>query len=113
MLGIGPMEMMIIFLLALIVIGPRRLPEVLKTVGRVMAELRRTTDEVKREIMFDEQLMGMRDMLDPYTPPPSAPPKQAVLSDSLEKDEEDAEVSEEISEYPAMDQVEADEDKDV
>jgi Tat protein translocase TatB subunit len=68
MLGIGPMEMVIILLLALLVLGPRRLPEMMRTFGRLMAELRKTADEVRDELMFDEDLQEIkqtvRDMQD-------------------------------------------------
>ena len=87
MLGIGPLEMVIILLIALIVIGPKRLPEVLRTIGRIMGELRRTTDEVRREIMFDEDLMGVRSMLDPYTPPPRS--KKELNSGAQNDDDQD------------------------
>lgn len=60
MLGIGPMEMVIILLVALLVLGPRRLPEMLKTIGKVMAELRRTADEVRDELMFDEEIREIK-----------------------------------------------------
>ncbi len=60
MLGIGPMEMVIILLVALLVLGPRRLPEMLRTFGRLMAELRKTADEVRDELMFDEDLQEIK-----------------------------------------------------
>ncbi len=54
------MEMVIILVVALIVLGPRRLPQMLKTLGRVMAEMRRTADEVRDELMFDEDIREIR-----------------------------------------------------
>lgn len=60
MLGIGPWEMVIILLVALLVLGPRKLPEMMRTFGKLMAELRRTADEVRDEIMFDEDLKDIK-----------------------------------------------------
>ena len=42
-LGMGPMELMVILVLALIVVGPGKLPEMAGQVGRVVREFRRTT----------------------------------------------------------------------
>ena len=47
MLNIGPMELMVILLVALIVVGPQRLPEVGRSVAKALRELRRQTDEVR------------------------------------------------------------------
>lgn len=53
MFGIGTWELIVIFLLALIILGPDKLPSVARTVGRTLTNLRKTADEVKREIDLD------------------------------------------------------------
>jgi len=45
-LGIGPGELLLILMLALIVFGPRRLPEVGKTLGKTLREMRNMSDEL-------------------------------------------------------------------
>ena len=45
-LGMGPMELMMILVLALIVFGPGKLPEIAGQVGRVVRDFRRTTAEL-------------------------------------------------------------------
>lgn len=50
MFGIGMPELLLILAVALIVLGPKRLPEIARSLGRGLAEFRRTTDEVRREI---------------------------------------------------------------
>lgn len=49
-MSLGPMEIMAILVVALIVFGPKRLPEVGRQVGAAMRELRRIQDTVKAEI---------------------------------------------------------------
>ena len=53
MFNIGPIELMIVLLLALVVVGPSRLPEVGRSIGRGLRELRKVQDEVRDSINFD------------------------------------------------------------
>lgn len=53
MFNIGPMELMLILLVALIVVGPKRLPEVGRTIGKSLREIRKVQDEVKSTMRFD------------------------------------------------------------
>jgi Tat protein translocase TatB subunit len=50
MLNIGPQELLIILIIALIVVGPQRLPGLGRSIGRSLRELRNAQDEVKRTI---------------------------------------------------------------
>lgn len=50
MFNIGPLELMVILIVALLVVGPRRLPEVGRSVGRGLREFRRAQDEVQRSL---------------------------------------------------------------
>ena len=49
MFGIGMPELLLILGLALIVLGPKKLPELAKALGKGLAEFRRATDELKSE----------------------------------------------------------------
>jgi sec-independent protein translocase protein TatA len=51
--SIGFGEILIILVIALIVFGPRRLPEMGKTVGRSLREFRRATNDIRSEITAD------------------------------------------------------------
>jgi len=46
-LGIGPLEWLVLFAIALVVVGPRRLPEVARTVGKWTRELRKVSRELR------------------------------------------------------------------
>lgn len=50
MFGIGMPELLLILAVALIVLGPKKLPEMARALGRGLAEFRRTTDDMKREL---------------------------------------------------------------
>jgi sec-independent protein translocase protein TatB len=57
--SIGTSELLLIGIIALIFVGPRRMPEIARKIGRIMAEFRTTTQEFKstweREVNFEEE----------------------------------------------------------
>jgi len=53
MFGIGFTELVVIFVVALLVLGPKRLPEVAKTLGKFYREIKSTVDEVKSAVVED------------------------------------------------------------
>ena len=55
MFGIGLPEMIIILVVALLVVGPSKLPELAKTLGKAFTEFRRMADEVKET--FEEEVI--------------------------------------------------------
>jgi sec-independent protein translocase protein TatB len=54
MFGIGATEIFVIAVVALIVLGPKRLPMALKTVGRGIAQFRNAVTQLKKEVGYDE-----------------------------------------------------------
>jgi Tat protein translocase TatB subunit len=50
MFGIGVPELAVILVIALIVLGPTRLPDVAKAVGRALAEFRKATSDISDEL---------------------------------------------------------------
>lgn len=67
MFGLGMSEIIFLALLALIVIGPKELPELARTVGRFLNELKRSTNVLGEELKQQARI----DFNDP--PPRSAP----------------------------------------
>ena len=56
MFGIGMPEMLLILAIALIVIGPKKLPDLAKSIGRAFGEFKRATSELKQSIDIDDDL---------------------------------------------------------
>lgn len=55
MFGIGTSEILIILLIALLVLGPKEIPKLAKTLGRGMRELERAKNELRESIEFEEE----------------------------------------------------------
>ena len=49
-LGVGPMEILVIVVLILIVFGPNRLPEMARTIGKAMKDVKSATSELGRNL---------------------------------------------------------------
>ncbi len=66
MFGVGMPELLVILVVALLVLGPKKLPEIARSLGRGMAEFRRASNEFTRTLSasLDE--------------PPAAPPKSST-----------------------------------
>lgn len=50
MFNIGSMEFILIFLVALLVLGPKKLPGIAKSIGKALGEFRRAASDVKQTI---------------------------------------------------------------
>jgi len=50
MFGIGPTELIVILVIALLVLGPKRLPELAAGLGKGLAEFRRATSDINAEL---------------------------------------------------------------
>ncbi len=48
--SIGIPELILIFIIALLLFGPKKLPEIGKTIGKTIREFRKTTEDVKKSI---------------------------------------------------------------
>lgn len=51
MFGIGSGELLLLLVIALIVLGPERMPKMARDVGKVMNDLRRTSEELQQELL--------------------------------------------------------------
>lgn len=60
MFGIGMPEMILILAIALIVIGPKKLPDLAKSLGRAMREFKKATSEFKETMDLDSDLKEVK-----------------------------------------------------
>nr|HDN01125.1 hypothetical protein [Deltaproteobacteria bacterium] len=56
MFGIGLPELLLIFALALVILGPDKLPRLARQIARYMGELKRASEKLKSELDIDESL---------------------------------------------------------
>ena len=78
MFGIGAQELILILVVALLVFGPKRLPELARSLGRGLAEFRRASSDLRQGLSLDEDPPsggGARP-----TPAPQAPAQTALSS---------------------------------
>lgn len=72
--SIGTQELILIGVAALIFLGPRKMPEIARKIGKMMAEFRTTTSDFKqtweREVNFEEEVKAFR--IDDDEPAPVA-----------------------------------------
>lgn len=86
MLNLGTGELVVIFIVALVVLGPNKLPEAARQMGRMAAELRRMSSGFQ-----DEMREAMREPLP--TLPPLPPPAEVGPANAMEAQTPAPEVS--------------------
>jgi TatA/E family protein of Tat protein translocase len=87
---LGTSEMLLIALVALIIFGPRKLPEIGRTLGKSLAEFKRASDDFKRTWEYEVEIESRKPSLDVgareiaagvATPPASMPDASVTASD--------------------------------
>lgn len=97
MFGIGMPEMLLILAIALIVIGPKKLPDLAKSLGRAMREFKRATSDFKETLAVDEDFSEVKQAFDDigtdikdtvdFTATPTAKPSSNAEAAEKQSDE--------------------------
>ena len=85
MFGIGPMELVLILVVALLVLGPKRMPELARTLGRGLGEFRKASNDLRQSLALDEIQNDLRDGIAGAGKPKADRPAQAGDDLPLEK----------------------------
>ncbi|MFH1155699.1 MAG: twin-arginine translocase TatA/TatE family subunit [Pseudomonadota bacterium] len=94
MFGMGMPEILLILAIALIVIGPKKLPDLAKTLGRALGEFKNATQDFKRSMDLESSTVTKKVNDPPVT-------LKASLKDAVDA----AEVTEKQAAAPAADAV--------
>jgi sec-independent protein translocase protein TatB len=81
-MNLGFPEMLFIFVLALIIFGPKKLPEMGKQIGKALAEFKRASNQFKAQL--DVEMQDLERQAAKQTPPPAprlAPPANTIAQD--------------------------------
>jgi TatA/E family protein of Tat protein translocase len=90
MFGIGGQELILILLLALIILGPKKLPDIAKTLGKALGDFQRATDGLKKEIDQASDLTSAE--------PPEEKQKSKEEPDKIEPEKNEQDPAQEESE---------------
>lgn len=97
MFGLGPTELIMILALALLIFGPKRLPEIGRTLGKALNELKRASqgieDSVKKELLLDR--LGEDKPSEEEEPPAALSPRERAAMRRAKKEAEEAGETEE------------------
>jgi len=92
MFGIGMPELLLVLAVALVVLGPKKLPDLARALGRGFAEFRRATDDLKNTFNEEVQIKETRENLlrdGKIRPPGVQEPEEASDEGESEKPEEE------------------------
>lgn len=60
MFGIGMTELIVIMVIALVILGPSKLPDLAKALGKGLAEFRKASQEIKDSFNLDEEIKTIK-----------------------------------------------------
>lgn len=79
-MNLGLPEMIFIFLLALIIFGPRKLPEIGRQIGKAMGEFKKASNEFKSQIEGEIRNLELEETVKRASEPQILPPQGSVAN---------------------------------
>jgi Tat protein translocase TatB subunit len=86
---VGPLEILIVAVIALIVFGPQKLPEIARTAGRFLNQLKSMANEVRSEFSAGLDVVDDEPVADEVTVPPEEPAAEEPASEPTAEKETD------------------------
>jgi TatA/E family protein of Tat protein translocase len=74
--NLGMPELIMIMVLALLLFGPKKLPEIGRTVGKALGEFKRASNDLKRTI--EDEMGKVKEGIDPMSSDPPKPEPKPV-----------------------------------
>ena len=105
--SLGTTEMMMIFVVVLILFGPKQLPQIARTIGKGLRDIRRAANQIKHEVGLDELENEIYRTAKPSPPPrrePEEDARQARVSDSETPTPVDSDEPATVDSPPATDE---------
>ena len=75
MFGIGMTELMVLFVVGLVVLGPKRLPSLARSLGRTLAEFRHASNDLRRDFLDVTNSIDVNETDPPNTSDEASAPK--------------------------------------
>ncbi len=97
MFGIGAQELILILVVALLVFGPKRLPDLARSLGKGMAEFRRASNDLKHHLQDVEHLAKSEDTPADSAGTPPSPDDSKVASEEVPDSQSDTPAAPETS----------------
>ena len=82
MFGIGTEELLLILVIALVVLGPERMPKLARDLGRLVGDFRRTSDELRNEFLNADTIINVA--AKSVSTPAAAPPEEIAPAEAAE-----------------------------
>jgi Tat protein translocase TatB subunit len=102
MLDIGFSEFLLILVVALVVLGPKKLPELARSIGKGLAEFKKSAEELKENLNLGEDLKEVRkDLNDLVDPSPYLETTELSPASDTQEERVQTEPSSEPSSTPA------------